>query len=879
MLHKASQPWVVLKFGGTSVSSRETWETIAEQTRLRLSEGLRPLLVLSALSGISDMLERLSQEALEGRHAATHERLVLRHRELAASLCVPVEGLLDGDLAKLDRIVTGISLIGEVSPRLKAELMALGESMSTRLGAAYLQANGLSAGWLDVRGCLVSSEDVETSPRRAYLSATCAGGEDEGLKARLGAMPDEVLVTQGFIARAANGDTVLLGRGGSDTSAAYLAARLAATRCEIWTDVPGIFSADPRIIPQARMLRCLDYEEAQEIVTTGAKVLHPRCILPLKAAAIPILLKDTFHPDARGTVISHATPNHDAQVKAVSVKRGVTLISMDTVGMWQQVGFLADVFGCFKRHGLSVDLVSTSETNVTVTLDPTANPTDEETLRPLISDLSAYCRARVVSPCAAVGIVGRNIRAILHQLGPALEVFSEKQVHLVSQAASDLNLSLVVGAEDVDRLAAEVHKLFFGQRLEDSDLGPTWQQLVKGQQDDAADVAGAWWKERRNELLELAASNGTPQLVYDEETLDEAVAALQGLSPVSRVFYAVKANFNERILQRFHAAGLGFECVSTGELQRLLKLFPNLEPNRLLFTPNFAPRAEYEAAFAAQAIVTLDNLHPLQAWPELFARKEVFVRLDPGAGRGHHKHVHTAGVQSKFGIPPEQVDELSELAASAGAQVVGLHAHTGSGILSPDNWRENARFLVRMAERFPAARVLDLGGGLGIPEKPGQAPLDLEAVRQGLEEVKQAYPRFDLWLEPGRFLVGRAGVLLASATQLKRKGNQLYIGADVGMNTLIRPALYGAYHHIVNLSRFQEPSIQTASIVGPICESGDVLGAGRPMPHTEEGDVLLIATAGAYGRAMSSTYNLRRPAAESFLPSRTSPSSGMRRER
>jgi diaminopimelate decarboxylase/aspartate kinase len=465
-----------------------------------------------------------------------------------------------------------------------------------------------------------------------------------------------------------------------------------------------------------------------------------------------------------------------------------------------------------------------------------------------------------------VSLVGRNIRAILHQLGPALQVFNEKRMYLVSQAASDLNLTVVVDEDEVDRLATEVHRLCVGQRIADPNLGPSWQQLVRGSEEEPVEaVAGSWWAGRREELLGLARERATPMFVYDAATLAESVADLRSLSAVTQVFYAVKANYNEGILRLFHDAGLGFECVSPGELELLVSLFPGMSPERLLFTPNFAPRGEYARALEMGVRVTLDNLHPLRAWPELFAGREILVRLDPGTGRGHHRHVHTAGEHSKFGVPPDDLDELRTLVREAGARVVGLHAHTGSGILTPENWKENARFLAGVAQSFPDVRALDLGGGLGIPERPGQERLDLGEVARSLAQVAAACPQYELWLEPGRFLVGRAGVILTRVTQVKRKGPHVYLGVDVGMNTLIRPALYGAYHHIVNLTRAGMPLSERATIVGPICESGDVLGDGRAMPRTEEGDVLLIGTAGAYGRSMSSSYNLREPAAEVFL--------------
>ncbi len=168
-------------------------------------------------------------------------------------------------------------------------------------------------------------------------------------------------------------------------------------------------------------------------------------------------------------------------------------------------------------------------------------------------------------------------------------------------------------------------------------------------------------------------------------------------------------------------------------------------------------------------------------------------------------------------------------------------------------------------EQFPDAKTINLGGGLGIVERPGQQPLDLTTLNESLLSIKAAYPELRIWMEPGRFLVARAGVIVARVTQIKQKGDTHFVGIETGMNSLIRPSLYGAYHEIVNLSKLGQPKTMMVNVVGPICESGDTLGYSRLLPDTVEGDVLLIANTGAYGYCMSSNYNMRQPAAEHFL--------------
>ncbi|HSS50827.1 MAG TPA: aspartate kinase, partial [Thermoanaerobaculia bacterium] len=377
--------WVVLKFGGTSVSTPERWRVIADLAKRRIAEGLRPLIVCSALSGVSNQLEALLGLAVEGRHEDALTALRQRHLELGAGLKIDAAERLADDFEELSRLALAASLLREAGPALKARVMAFGELMSTRLGAAFLETQGLAIAWLDARTALEAREDPAALGARAYLSATCDFEHDEALAERLAEIPGAAVITQGFIARNREGQTVLLGRGGSDTSASYLAARLRAERCEIWTDVPGLFTANPSLLPSARLHRALNYEEAQEIATTGAKVLHPRSIPPLRKHRIPLHVLSTDRPDIPGTVISASGPVTGPQVKAISSRSGITLISMETVGMWQEVGFLAKAFEIFAQHGVSIDSVSTSETNVTVSLDPGANALEPAALRALLA--------------------------------------------------------------------------------------------------------------------------------------------------------------------------------------------------------------------------------------------------------------------------------------------------------------------------------------------------------------------------------------------------------------------------------------------------------------------------------------------------------------
>jgi len=860
-VRSAPASWIVLKFGGTSVSTRARWDKIAAIAKSWRERGKHVLVVVSALSGITDKLKAICDaHADPTRRTAIRDEIVARHQAMFAELGLNDHGPIRYWLERLDALVANVRAEASGLPW-QAEVLALGEQMSSTLGVAYLTTLGLPVHWLDAREYLLAQPLPNQNAWGRYLSASVPTAPEPGLPDALAAR-GEVLITQGFMARNAERETVILGRGGSDTSASYFGALLKAEKVEIWTDVAGMFTANPRQVPTARLLSKLDYEEAQEIATTGAKVLHPRCINPVREARVPLVIKDTNYPELAGTEIAAAAVDAAPSVKAISSRSGITLIAMESIGMWQQVGFLADVFEHFKRHGLSVDLVGTAETNVTVSLDPTENLVNTDVLSALCTDLARVCRVKVIAPCAAITLVGRGMRSMLFRLSGILAEFGPLRVHLISQSSNNLNLTFVVDEEVAADLVPRLHGLLIkaeAMRVEDRAVfGPSWQDLYRK---DAVAGAKPWWQSRRDELIKLAAA-GTPRYVYDRATVRERAQALRTQVPcVDRWFYAIKANAKPELLREIVAQGFGLECVAPGELARA----GQIDGAELLFTPNFAPRSEYADALARNLRVTLDNLHPLTEWGELFRGREVLLRLDLGHGRGHHDKVKTGGAQSKFGLALDELAEFQRVAAQHDVRIAGLHAHLGSGILDVAHWKDVYVQLASIAEKIGYVRALNIGGGLGVPARGDETPLDLTALGAALNEVKTAYPQFELWAEPGRYLVADAGVILARCTQLKRKGDVRYVGLDVGMNSLIRPALYEAYHEIVNLTRLDDSTSELVQIVGPICESGDVLGSNRRLPATREGDVLLIAQAGAYGAAMASQYNLREPAAEVVL--------------
>jgi bifunctional diaminopimelate decarboxylase / aspartate kinase len=846
---------VISKFGGTSVSSRETWDNIVAITKAHLRQGTQPIIVCSALTQASNLLEKMVEAALLDNHQRLVADLTDKYLSLAKALDVDPD-LIQQDLAQLQQWLTGIALLNQAPAKTQAQILSLGELMMTRLGHAFLVNQGISCQWFDARTALIA----QTRPKafdNNYLAARCDGAPNEALSTQFKTSGFEAIITQGFIASNAQGETVLLGRGGSDTSAALFASMLNASLCEIWTDVPGIYTANPHQLPHARLLKQLNYDEAQEIASMGAKVLHPLSISPVRRANIPMVVKYTWMPEHSGTRISRESDDNAPPIKSIQVKHSITLISIDTVDMWQQVGFLADVFAAFKEHMFSVDLLSSSESNVTLSLDSNAKFHSREALEALVDELNTFCRAKIIEPCSAVSLVGHHIRTVLPQLGSALEVFDDQQVHLMSLASNDLNLTFVVDESKADKLCQSLHTMLIENNPQSFYYSKSWHEEFG----KPALHQTPWWETERQALLTLAQTH-SPCYVYDPRTQIKKTTELRALKSISQLFYAVKANPHPAILQTLFEQNINFECVSPEELARVLSLFPTIDRGRLIFTPNFAPKSDYVYARSTGCHIIIDSLYPLEHWPELFENQAILLRIDPGCGAGHHKYVCTGGNESKFGIPKDMLPAVEVLVKAHNIKVIGLHAHSGSGILSPELWQQTAVMLAEESRRFPDAKFINLGGGLGVAEKPGQQPLDMAVLDELLLAVLTRYPHLSLWLEPGRFFVAESGVILAKVTQCKDKGKVRFVGIETGMNSLLRPSLYGSYHQIVNLTRLTEDNTRFAHIVGPICESGDTLGYDRLLPETKENDVLLIANTGAYGHCMSSFYNLRPPAQE-----------------
>ena len=473
--------WRVLKFGGTSVASSERWARIEQVVRQRTADGLTVALVCSAVAGVTDLLTDLVSALREGRPGdAIVETLRARHRELGAELGVDADAILTDEFQTLETVLATPT----IDERAEAILVGLGEMMSTRLGAAWLQQREVPCLWVDAKDLLTADPGAPGAPQN-FLSATCTPVPDPALSTEL-ASKSQVIITQGFVARSTAGETVLLGRGGSDTSAAYIACLLAAERLEIWTDVPGLFTANPRLISEARLLRRVGYRAAQALGALGAKVLHPRAIEAVWEHGVPIELGWTECPDVEGTQIN-ASRSADG-IQAITSRRNLAMFSLRRPPSWQPVGFLADVASCFARRGLSMDLLSSSCSEIRATLDLSAFPGADEQIPDLLRELEQSCHAQVRKPVASVSIVGTNVSQAL--LGTDSNFgLSDEALLMMVHAANEHHVSVVLDEAFAEELVAKAHARLIETNPDLHDLGPTWAELTAQKVDRQEDAA------------------------------------------------------------------------------------------------------------------------------------------------------------------------------------------------------------------------------------------------------------------------------------------------------------------------------------------------------------------------------------------------------
>jgi len=447
---------IVAKFGGSSVADAEAIGRLIEIIRSRAR--CQPVVVVSALARVTDGLLALAHQCGSGDGAALDASvaaLLERHERIARELpgCSVAVDPIAADAAELRREVMA-ARNRRLSPAELDAVAGRGELWSSRLVAAAMAGAGLEADWVDIRPILVTDERFGRATPHTQVVDKRAREQLKPL-AEAGRIP----VTQGFIGATANGVATTLGRGGSDFTAALLGAALGAERVEIWTDVDGLMTADPRIVPSARTLAAASYDEAAELATFGARILHPATALPLVRAGIPIVILNSRHPERSGTTIGPQAELErmgDSPIRSISWKQGITVVNIRAPRMLGTYGFLRALFEVFERHETVVDVLASGEVSISITIE------DRSRLDQIARDLGELGEVWIEERRAIVAIVGVGLR---HTPGLAGRVFNAvwpANVEIISQGASAINMTFVVREEDGPDVVRRLHQEFFG---------------------------------------------------------------------------------------------------------------------------------------------------------------------------------------------------------------------------------------------------------------------------------------------------------------------------------------------------------------------------------------------------------------------------------
>lgn len=359
---------------------------------------------------------------------------------------------------------------------------------------------------------------------------------------------------------------------------------------------------------------------------------------------------------------------------------------------------------------------------------------------------------------------------------------------------------------------------------------------------------------------DIVEEHGSPVVIVDAAIIRERCRAIRDAFPAAKLFYAPKANFNPWIVSLIVAEGFGIDAVSPMEIELALNV--GVPPGDIVYVENNMSPADLDFAIEADVGIVVGSLGALARYAAARPDTSVGIRVNGEIGASEHHYTYTSGPRSKFGIHPSQFDESRAIASAAGMRITRLQQHIGSNWLDAAPFLAAARSLCDLAAGFPDLEALDFGGGFGVPYHAEQHPLDVAAVGRAITDLLGNYRRadgspFDFAFEPGRYPVAESSAIITRVNDRKVSGSgRVFVGTDTGFNHLIRPALYGSQHRILNLTS-PDADAETVDVCGNLCEETDYLARDRSLPHADEGDYLAVMDVGAYGLAMASEYNLR----------------------
>jgi aspartate kinase len=457
-LSVAREKLVIMKFGGTSVEDAQAMKRTVSIVRGRRDRGLEAVVVVSAMAKVTDLLLSAASAAGRGDKAgalAIGARLRHRHIDTATALLEAdrlsrLQVTLHQEFDALDDLLRGIAAVGELTPRTNDLVVSFGERLSSRMVAEAFEQHGLQGTHVDARTCIVTDASYgKAVPLESAIEEKLTTIVLPLVKA--GKTP----VLGGFIGATADGITTTLGRGGSDFTAALVGGGMHAGAIEIWTDVNGIMTTDPRICPDALRVKTISFEEAAELAYFGAKVLHPATILPAVQKSIPVWVLNSRNSENEGTKITAMAPRCASPFKSIAAKKKLTIIDVVASRMLMSHGYLKAVFDVFDKYKCAIDMVSTSEVSISVTVD------SNQQLPEICAELAKIADVKMEGHKALVCLVGEDIRGHNGIAGQVFSAISHVNVRMISQGASEINMSFMIDEEDVEEAVRSLHKHFF----------------------------------------------------------------------------------------------------------------------------------------------------------------------------------------------------------------------------------------------------------------------------------------------------------------------------------------------------------------------------------------------------------------------------------
>jgi aspartate kinase len=446
-----------MKFGGTSVANFEAITRTISIVESKLSE--KPIVVVSALSKVTDLLYKIADTAAIGnkpqvdelinelreRHTSTASELLANDDKTREEALAAVNKLID-DLASF---VSAVCALGELTNRSKARIISTGEYLSSTIIYFTMNSKGIKTGFVNARDLMVTTDDhLKGEPINEEIIAKAPIVISKAYKG------NQAVITQGFVSVTRSGEPAVLGRGGSDYSASLIGMAVDAKRIEIWTDVDGVRTCDPRKVSNTQSIEQISFEEAAEMAHFGAKVLHPLTMEPAIGKNIPIYVLNSMNPQGKGTVILRDEYIEDG-VKALSFKQNIRLVNIFSTRMINTPGFLNKTFEIFGRHNVSVDFISTSEANISLTMEA------GQDIETVVKELSAFAKVKVEDDKSQISIIGKNIAKINGMACDILNTLKEYRIYMISQGATDVNISFVVDRADLDKIINATHKHLF----------------------------------------------------------------------------------------------------------------------------------------------------------------------------------------------------------------------------------------------------------------------------------------------------------------------------------------------------------------------------------------------------------------------------------